>query len=365
VDQFAVVSGPGSFTGLRVGIAAIQGLALAAGRKVVAVPTLDAMMEAVLVEAPVDGVLAACLDGQRGEVFAAAVDATGATSVNAADRLIEPVSARPEEWAARLIEVSRGRSLVMVCHEIDRHRGTLERLLPSARLVPMPVTLAESAARAAASDPGRAVVPHALRPLYVRRPDAVLARERAASDRPPPFVIRRATSRDDLTAVAALQRQTFTNPWGAESIRWELEHTDVSRLYVMHDASGALVAYCACWMVFDELHINSLAVDEQRRRAGLATRLLRHVLAEAAAAGARSATLEVRRSNTAARAVYERLGFLVEGIRRDYYQDPREDAVILWHRNLQTLDRSSEGQRAEGKGQREGERAEGKGKGKG
>ncbi len=121
----------------------------------------------------------------------------------------------------------------------------------------------------------------------------------------------------------------------------------------MRDASGVLVAYCACWMVFDELHINSLAVDVARRREGLARRLLIHVLGEAADAGATAATLEVRRSNAAARGLYEGLGFSVEGIRRDYYQDPREDAIILWKRHL------TAGQRAEGKGQKGGKKEEG------
>jgi ribosomal-protein-alanine N-acetyltransferase len=146
--------------------------------------------------------------------------------------------------------------------------------------------------------------------------------------------VRRADRSSDLAAVAVLQRETFSNPWGAESIRWELENTDVARLYVMHDPAGVLVAYCACWMVFDELHINSLAVDAGRRRRGLARRLLEHVLGEAATAGAHSATLEVRQSNVAARRLYEGLGFKVEGVRRDYYQTPREDAVVLWRRAL-------------------------------
>ena len=94
------------------------------------------------------------------------------------------------------------------------------------------------------------------------------------------------------------------------------------------------MAYCACWIVFDELHINSVAVDATRRRLGIARRLLEYVLAEAAAGGARGATLEVRQSNEAARKLYEGLGFRVEGVRRNYYQDPKEDALILWHRNL-------------------------------
>ena len=133
----------------------------------------------------------------------------------------------------------------------------------------------------------------------------------------------------------ALPKLSRGSRLGAESIRWELENKDVARMYVMHDAQGQLVAYCACWMVFDELHINSLAVDIARRRQGLARQLLEQVLAEAVAAGASSATLEVRSSNEAARGLYESLGFAIEGRRRDYYQDPREDAIILWKRGMQ------------------------------
>jgi tRNA threonylcarbamoyl adenosine modification protein YeaZ/ribosomal-protein-alanine acetyltransferase len=337
VDVFAVVSGPGSFTGLRVGIAAVQGFALAGDRPVVSVPTLDAMIAAWLPYLPSTGaVVVACLDGQRGEVFGAAVDAPGGASLDDCTILIEPMASRPERLAELLSERFTARDVVVVCDDAGRWSEVLGRALPNAKVVDMPMSLAESAARIAASRPERARSPHALKPLYVRRPDAVLVRERitrkAAGSSG--YAIRRAAGPEDLAAVDALQRQTFTNPWGAEAIRWELENTDVSRLYVMHDAGGALVAYCACWMVFDELHINSLAVDVARRRQGLARQLLEHVLAEAVETGATAATLEVRRSNTAARALYEGLGFAVEGIRRDYYQDPREDAVILWKRGL-------------------------------
>ena len=148
------------------------------------------------------------------------------------------------------------------------------------------------------------------------------------------FVITRASAIDDLSDVEALQRHSFTNPWGPEAILWELKNTDVARLYLMRAPDGSLAAYCACWMVFDELHINSLAVDVKWRRHGLARWLLREVFRESVAAGAHSATLEVRQSNTAARALYEGLGFRVEAVRRDYYQEPREDALILWNRSL-------------------------------
>ena len=113
-------------------------------------------------------------------------------------------------------------------------------------------------------------------------------------------------------------------------------------MYVLRDETDGLIAFCGCWFIYDELHINTLAVNEQHRRQGHATRLLRFVLAEAAAAGITSATLEVRRSNDAALALYERFGFEIRGIRRDYYTKPVEDALVLWSEKLGFLDSDPE-----------------------
>lgn len=337
VDVLAVVIGPGSFTGLRVGIAAIQGLAVASARPVVGVPTLDALAEAwLMVPAFPDAIVVACLDGQRGEVFLAAWDAFGAGSVERAVPIVPPSITRPESVAEVLATVPSDRRIVLVGDATERHAEILKRALPDAHVTGAPVPLAEAAAWLASRRPETAGAPHALRPIYLRRPDAELARERAIRARPlrDEVIVRRAGSPEDMAAVAALQRETFSNPWGAESIRWELEHTDVARLYVVQTRGGELVAYCACWMVFDELHLNSLAVAAGHRRQGMARLLLEHVLREAVDAGASAATLEVRSSNEAARRLYDALGFRVEGLRRDYYQDPREDAVILWRRAL-------------------------------
>lgn len=145
--------------------------------------------------------------------------------------------------------------------------------------------------------------------------------------------IARAQAGDDLSEIAALQARTFTNPWSAESLQWELANTDVARLYVLR-RDGAVAGYCACWVILDELHINSLAIDPDHRRQGLALRLLRAVCRDAAAAGATAATLEVRRSNTAALALYAALGFSIEAVRKGYYQQPEEDALVLWCRGL-------------------------------
>lgn len=142
--------------------------------------------------------------------------------------------------------------------------------------------------------------------------------------------IARLTADAELEDVAALEAASFSNPWSRDMLARELRNSPVSRVYVMRDADGTLVAFCACWFLADELHINTLAVQPGERRRGHATTLLRHVFREAAAEGARHATLEVRQSNEAALKLYERLGFAVRGVRRKYYEKPIEDALVLW-----------------------------------
>ncbi|MEO7191528.1 MAG: tRNA (adenosine(37)-N6)-threonylcarbamoyltransferase complex dimerization subunit type 1 TsaB [Vicinamibacterales bacterium] len=336
VDLFAVVSGPGSFTGIRVGMAAVQGLAMAARRRALGIPALDALATTWLNNATEPALLVPCVDAQRHEVFFAAFDTDGADIIESCRPLIPPGVATPAELAQQVLAQAGGRQVVFVGDGAVRHADVLTTALPGAEVRPAPCPLAEAAAVIAHRRESHAGAPHALRPIYIRRPDAELARDRAGARSARvvlPFTIARASA-TDVPAVEQLQRQTFTNPWGAEAIRWELEHTDVARLYVMRTRAGALVGYCACWLVFDELHINSLAIDPALRRQGLARHLLQHVIAAAVTDGAASATLEVRSSNSMARNLYEGLGFHVEGVRRDYYQQPREDALILWKRGL-------------------------------
>ena len=140
----------------------------------------------------------------------------------------------------------------------------------------------------------------------------------------------------EIDSVVALESESFTNPWSRESLVWELRNSDVTRAYMLRDEAGAIVAFCVCWVVFDELHINTLAVAPSARRQGMATTLLRHVMADAAASGALKATLEVRASNSAAISLYERLGFRVAATRPRYYVKPEEDALILWRDGLDT-----------------------------
>lgn len=182
VELFAVASGPGSLTGLRVGIATIQGLAFATGRPVVAVSALDALAETLrgAVPPPPSGSrLAAWKNAQRGEVFAAlyADDAAGAEPL----RLVEgPEVGHPEAIAARWADRMPGDGPLWASGDADEAaRGALVRAF-GGRLTwldppPLAPAVARLARRRAPREAGR---PHAVHPLYVRRPDAEVARER-------------------------------------------------------------------------------------------------------------------------------------------------------------------------------------------
>ena len=181
VDQFAIVAGPGSFTGLRVGMAAIQGLAISTGRTIVPVPTLDAMVLAWTAHRPeTSGIVVSCLDAHRGEVFSAAwkiADGVNGMTLTEDEVVIAPQVGTIEALAAQVQALARTGPVTVVGDGARRHPASWPA---GTSIVDLPVTLAEVALREAVQHPERAVSPHALRPVYIRRPDAVLARERAA-----------------------------------------------------------------------------------------------------------------------------------------------------------------------------------------
>ena len=144
------------------------------------------------------------------------------------------------------------------------------------------------------------------------------------------MVVERASTDEDLDAVAELEAASFINPWTRDMLARELSQNELARVYVLRLGEERVAAFCACWVIVGELHINTIAVRADLRRRGLATALMHYVLADAQREGASRATLEVRRSNEAAQRLYETLGFRLAGVRPGYYTQPDEDALILW-----------------------------------
>jgi tRNA threonylcarbamoyladenosine biosynthesis protein TsaB len=169
IDRFAVAIGPGSFTGLRVGIATIQGLALARNAPVVPVSTFEALAWRARREATAVG---AWIDAHRGEVFALLFGPDGAP-------LVPPSALPPEEtleaWRDALSALPRVR---FTGDGAVKYEAAIRRALDEASIDTERPMLAEAIAEIAAANPSRAVQPHAIVPLYVRRPDAEVARDR-------------------------------------------------------------------------------------------------------------------------------------------------------------------------------------------
>jgi tRNA threonylcarbamoyladenosine biosynthesis protein TsaB len=184
IDQFAVVIGPGSFTGLRVGIATIQGLAMARRKLVTPVSAFEALASAASTTPALDPrsstVIAVWIDARRGEVFATLYDADGRTTIE------PPSSMTPEAtldaWTRAL---ERAGGVRFAGDGAVRYAGIIRARLGDRAAIPERAwPLAGRIGVIAAAHPARAVAPHALVPLYVRRSDAELARDRRAAAKP-------------------------------------------------------------------------------------------------------------------------------------------------------------------------------------
>ena len=131
----------------------------------------------------------------------------------------------------------------------------------------------------------------------------------------------------DLPQVIAIERRAFPTPWSLAMFVLELSKPSGICLAARRD--GRMCGYLVCSRYDTVWHIMNVAVDPDHRRLGIASRLLQRLLERVDDPNARY-TLEVRRSNDGAMSLYERFGFRIAGMRRRYYQDNGEDAVIMW-----------------------------------
>lgn len=143
------------------------------------------------------------------------------------------------------------------------------------------------------------------------------------------MIVERVASTEDLDGVLAIEAASFNNPTTRDWYERELERPDVCYIYVLRIAGHPVAAFCAFWLVAGQAHINNLAVVPELRGRGLGTQLLEAVIAQAAHLGASVVTLEVRASNKPALQLYQSAGFKQEGVRKNYYTKPVEDALIL------------------------------------
>ena len=133
--------------------------------------------------------------------------------------------------------------------------------------------------------------------------------------------------RSHISQIAALERQCFSSPWSETMLADALFDPQASFI-VAEDGEGNILGYAGLHAVLDEGYIDNIAVEEAARRHGVASALL-DVFCRFGAANLAFLTLEVRASNAAAIALYEKMGYARVGVRKNYYEHPREDAVIM------------------------------------
>jgi len=131
-----------------------------------------------------------------------------------------------------------------------------------------------------------------------------------------------------IPAILEIEKAANSAPWSERSFKNELDHKH--GVFLVGILQGNVVAYGGVWMVVDEAHVTTIAVAEEQRRQGIGQRLMIELMEKAKKAGMVCSTLEVRASNEAAIKMYEKFGYIVTAIRRGYYPDNKEDAVVMW-----------------------------------
>ena len=141
--------------------------------------------------------------------------------------------------------------------------------------------------------------------------------------------------RRHLRGVLRIEQESNPRPWSLSLFLSELRYTD-SRVYLVARSGLDIVGYAGLMLVAGDGHVTNVGVAPEHRRQGIATRLMLVLARRAIAEGAEALTLEVRVSNTAAQDLYRHFGFSPAGVRKNYYSDSNEDALIMWAEDIGT-----------------------------
>jgi ribosomal-protein-alanine N-acetyltransferase len=132
----------------------------------------------------------------------------------------------------------------------------------------------------------------------------------------------------DIQSISAIEKRCYATPWHENAYHTEL--TNRSACYLVARYAGEVIGYGGMWVIMDEAHITTLAVDPAHRGKKIGERILHSLLEEAIINGASRATLEVREHNQIAQGLYRKYGFREAAIRKNYYTDNQENALVMW-----------------------------------
>ena len=135
---------------------------------------------------------------------------------------------------------------------------------------------------------------------------------------------------EDVEAVYAIELATFPAPWTLDSFHYEMRENQFAHYTVAVNEQNKIIGFCGMWIVIDSAQITNVAVLKEARGLGIGEALMRESMRVAKEAGAETMSLEVRVTNVVAQNLYRKLQFQDGGIRKGYYTDNGEDALVMW-----------------------------------
>jgi tRNA threonylcarbamoyl adenosine modification protein YeaZ/ribosomal-protein-alanine acetyltransferase len=325
LDAIAVGTGPGSFTGVRIGVSTARALAQSLEKTLIGIPTADCLAYGI----DWDGTIACVIDAKRGELYSAFYQSRGHSIKRTKD--FEIVT--PEGFCGILEEHEEDNVIVAgdaLCEYGDFIKGRMASRIefaPADKWYPEAGNLIRLAL--CELDQPNSVQDGLLtvQPIYIRLSQAEEVWRATQGARISIVSLERMVP-GDVDALLDIERNLFPSPWTQWMFRAEINNeicfAIVARL------EGRIVGYGLLNYIGEEAHLMNLAVTPEIQNLGIGSAMLIRLLEFGSQRGVKKVTLEVRPSNTAARELYRKFGFEQVGIRKKYYTETNEDGLILW-----------------------------------